>query len=200
MAIIEARKPKLPSGMKSLVSLWSNSAKVINAEGVDTIMGTIQAFDGYWGEDDLKKFLNIVQTLRKRTNITKERSNKLNTLNGRLRGLLPNKGSTSRSGLIRTNGTNTRTNLSTFMNKLNRLTPNNKKEYLTKLNASGSNFNVIKNAAYNVHRIRVFNSYINRAKLTSNQYNNFMRRIKNNEKLQNVVNEAKSKAPRNVSE
>ena len=88
----------------------------------------------------------------------------------------------------------------TRLTGINKLTPNNKKEYLTKLNVSGSNFNVIKNAAYNVHRIRVFNSYINRAKLTNNQYNNFVRRIKNNEKLQIVVNEAKLRAPRNVSE
>jgi hypothetical protein len=181
MAIIEARKPKLPSGMKSLVSLWSNSAKVINAEGVDTIMGTIQAFDGYWGEDDLKKFLNIVQTLRERNNITKERSNKLNTLNGRLRGLLPNKGGPSRSGLIRTqsnpkppnNNTRARNlnatppnnitrakNLNAYINNLQRQLGNkgklNKSIYLSNLNKNNSNvalFNIKARAKANAQRI-----------------------------------------------
>jgi len=84
------------------------------------------------------------------------------------------------------------------MDTLNRLTENNKKEYLAKLNTSGLNFIKIKNAAYNTHRIRVFNSQINKNKLTSNEYNNFVRRIKNSEKLQNVVNEAKKKASKNV--
>ena len=100
IAAIEKRKPssRLPPGMKSLMSLWSNSASVINATGVDKIIDTIQAFDGYWSKNDLKKFLNIVQTLRKRNNITKERSNKLNVLNGRIRGLLPNIPSKTRDG------------------------------------------------------------------------------------------------------
>ena len=126
MAIIESRKPKLPSGMKSLMSLWSNSAKVINAEGVDTIMGTIQAFDGYWNENDLRKFLNIVQTLRKRNNIKQnsEIGRKLNTLNGRLRGLLPNNGSPSRSGLKRTQSNATPPNNITRAKNLNATPPN----------------------------------------------------------------------------
>lgn len=42
--------------MRSLMSLWSNSAKVINETGVDEIIKTIKAFDGYWSKDDLKKF------------------------------------------------------------------------------------------------------------------------------------------------
>ena len=128
MNAVEARKPKLPPGMKSLMSLWSNSASVINATGVDKIIDTIQAFDGYWSENDLKKFLNIVQTLRKRNNITKEKSNKLNTLNGRIRGLLPNNGSPSRSGLKRTrpnvnNGGNAGTTPNRRIVKARRLTP-----------------------------------------------------------------------------
>ena len=92
---------------------------------------------------------------------------------------------------------NNRTKLSNFMNKLNKLTENNKKVFMTKLNTPGSNFITVKNAAYNVHRIRVLNSFINRAKLTNTQYNNYVKRIKNNESLQNVVNAAKRIAPRN---
>jgi len=96
--------------MKSLMELWSNSAKVINATGVEEIIKTIKAFDGYWSENDLNKFLNIVQTLQNRNNIKPNSglSRKLNVLRGEFRGKLPNNGSPSRSGRKRTrsNGKN----------------------------------------------------------------------------------------------
>lgn len=97
MNAIEARKPKLPPNMKSLMSLWTNSASVINATGAKKIIDTIKAFDGYWSKDDLKKFLNIVQTLQNRNNIkpNSELSRKLNVLRGEFRGQLPNNGSPS---------------------------------------------------------------------------------------------------------
>jgi hypothetical protein len=83
---------------------------VINATGVEEIIKTIKAFDGYWSENDLNKFLNIVQTLQKRKNIkpNSELSYKLNVLRGEFRGKLPNNGSPSRSGFKRTrsNGKN----------------------------------------------------------------------------------------------
>jgi len=101
MNAVEKRKPKLPSGMTGLMALWSNSASVINATGVDKIIETIKAFDGYWSENDLKKFLNIVQTLRTRKNITKEKSNKLNVLSGEIRAFLPNNGISIRSNANR---------------------------------------------------------------------------------------------------
>jgi hypothetical protein len=110
MNAVEARKPKLPPNMKSLMELWSNSAKVINATGVEEIIKTIKAFDGYWSENDLNKFLNIVQTLQNRNNIKPNSglSRKLNVLRGEFRGKLPNNGSPSRSGRKRTrsNGKN----------------------------------------------------------------------------------------------
>ena len=116
MNAVEARKPKLPPNMKSLMELWTNSAKVINATGVEEIIKTIKAFDGYWSENDLKKFLNIVQTLQNRSNIKPNSglSRKLNVLRGEFRGKLPNNGSPSRSGHKRTrssvnNGRNTGT-------------------------------------------------------------------------------------------
>jgi hypothetical protein len=224
MNAIEARKPKLPPGMKSLMSLWSNSASVINATGVDKIIDTIQAFDGYWSENDLKKFLNIVQTLRKRNNITKEKSNKLNTLNGRIRGLLPNNGSPSRSGHKRTrsnfnNGGNTgttpstmnrivqnskrvkinpKTNLRIFLNsgKLNRLTNNNKNQFVAMLNPNGSNLKSIKKQAYNLHRNRVFNASVNIRGLKQNQLIAFKTRLKNGEKLKNIITEARNSVTR----
>lgn len=151
MNAIEARKPKLPPGMKSLMSLWSNSANVINATGVDKIINTIKAFDGYWSENDLKKFLNIVQTLQKRTNLTKEKSNKLNILNGRIRGLLPSNGSSTRSGLKRNrpqmnNATKRRTNLNAYINALQRNLKNKgvnhnfqKNQWLNQLSKNNTN-------------------------------------------------------------
>ncbi len=103
MNAVEKRKPKLPPNMKSLMELWSNSAKVINATGVEEIIKTIKAFDGYWSKDDLKKFLNIVQTLKKRNNIkpNSELSRKLNVLRGEFRGQLPNNGISIRSNASR---------------------------------------------------------------------------------------------------
>jgi len=88
---------------------------------------------------------------------------------------------------------NAKTNLRTYVNRpnLTRLTTNNKNRFMGMLNQNGSNLNSIKNTAYNLHRVRVFNSKIERNRLTNQQYNNFVRRIKNNESLQNIVNEAK---------
>ena len=130
IAAIEKRKPssRLPSGMTGLMALWRSSAPNMNEAGVAKIIQTYNAFDGYWSKNDLKKFLNIIQTLRKRNNITKERSNKLNELNGRIRGFLPNNGSPSRSGLKRTrsnvnNGGNAGTTPNRRIVKARRPTP-----------------------------------------------------------------------------
>ena len=121
MNAVEKRKPKLPSGMTGLMDLWSNSAKVINATGVNQIIDTIKAFDGYWSKDDLKKFLNIVQTLQNRPNIkpNSEIGRKLSELRGEIRGFLPNNGSPSRSGLKRTgsNGKNPTTLVNNAANR-----------------------------------------------------------------------------------
>ena len=121
MNAVEARKPKLPPNMKSLMSLWTNSASVINATGVEEIIKTIKAFDGYWSKDDLKKFLNIVQTLQNRSNIKPNSglSRKLNVLRGEFRGKLPNNGSPSRSGRKRTrsNGKNPTTLVNNAANR-----------------------------------------------------------------------------------
>jgi len=121
MNAVEARKPKLPPNMKSLMELWTNSAKVINATGVEEIIKTIKAFDGYWSENDLKKFLNIVQTLQNRSNIKPNSglSRKLNVLRGEFRGKLPNNGSPSRSGRKRTrsNGKNPTTLVNNAANR-----------------------------------------------------------------------------------
>jgi hypothetical protein len=94
---------------------------------------------------------------------------------------------------------NNRTKLSNFMKKLNRLTENNKKNYLNQLNATGSNFNKIKNAAYDTHRIRVFRTQLgnNIKNLSTNQLTNYERQIRNGGNLQNIFNNAKQAARRN---
>jgi hypothetical protein len=221
MNAIEARKPKLPPNMKSLMSLWTNSASVINATGAEKIIDTIKAFDGYWSKDDLKKFLNIVQTLQNRNNIkpNSELSRKLNVLRGEFRGLLPNNGSPSRSGHKRTRsnvnnggnaGTtpstmntkkvkiNSKTNLRIFLNsgKLNRLTNNNKNQFVAMLNPNGSNLKSIKKQAYNLHRNRVFNASVNIRGLKQNQLIAFKTRLKNGEKLKNIITEARNSVTR----
>jgi len=89
-----------------------------------------------------------------------------------------------------------RTKLSNFMNTLNRLTENNKKNYLNQLNATDSNFNKIKNAAYDTHRIRVFRTKLgnNIKKLSTNQLANYEQKIRNGGNLQNIFNNAKRAA------
>jgi hypothetical protein len=179
IADIEKRKPssRLPSGMKGLMELWRNSASTMNEAVVAKIIQTYYVFDGYWSKNDLKKLLNIVQNIRTRNNIKSngEIGRKLNVLNGRIRGFLPNNGSPSRSGLKRTqsnvnNGGNAgpptnnaakrRANLNAYINNLQRQldTKGNLKKsvYLSKLNKNNSNVslaNIKAEANANARRI-----------------------------------------------
>ena len=87
------------------------------------------------------------------------------------------------------------------MNKLNRLTENNKKTYLNQLNTSGSTLNNIKNAAYDTHRIREFRTKLgkNINALSANQLANYEQKIRNDRSqgvLQRVFNNAKRVAQR----
>jgi len=95
--------------------------------------------------------------------------------------------------------TNNRTKLSNFMKNLNRLTENNKKKYLNQLNTSGSNFNTIKNAAYDTHRIREFRTLLgnNINALSTNQLTKYEQQIRKGGKLQNIFNNAKRAAQKN---
>ena len=200
-------RPKLDTNMRTFIGA-NNVA--LNKNTSQTFFKKVEKFLPYFTDNEFDKVDKILVAIEKRTNPENQNTvlRDLRALRGNIRdarsyptNTTANNRSTNMTANNRSTNmnANNRTKLSNFINTLNKLTPNNKKEYLNKLNASGSNFNVIKNAAYNVHRVRVFNSYINRAKLTNNQYNSFVRRIKNNDKLQNVVNEAKLKAPRNVS-
>jgi hypothetical protein len=162
IAAIEKRKPssRLPKGMRETMALWRSSAPNMNEAGVAKIIQTYYVFDGYWSKNDLKKLLNIVQNIRTRNNIKSngEIGRKLNVLNGRIRGFLPNNGSPSRSGLKRTqsnvnNGGNAgpptnnaakrRANLNAYINNLQRQLSNrgklNKPRYLSELTQNNSN-------------------------------------------------------------
>ena len=87
------------------------------------------------------------------------------------------------------------------MNNLNRLTENNKKTYLNQLKTSGSNnFNKIKNAAYDTHRIREFRTLLGKNNinaLSTNQLTKYEQQIRKGGKLQNIFNNAKRAAQRN---
>jgi hypothetical protein len=190
MAIIESRKPKLPSSMKSLISLWSNSAKVINVTGVKEIIETIKAFDGYWSENDLKKFLNIVQTLQKRNNIkpNSELGRKLNVLRGEFGGRLPNAPSATRAGtsISPVKLTNNQQNFINFMSTFRVFTSDQKKTYLNLYNKSTNKNSLrvrIKKESYKI-KIRNMSGLNNSQKA---QYNKAINNAPNNTRL-NVIN------------
>jgi len=88
MDIIEAKKPKLPPNMKTLVQLWSTSATLLNSNSIDGIMKIINDFQGYWSNTDLKRFIQIIQSLTNRQNINNSRRTKLAALSGQLRAYL----------------------------------------------------------------------------------------------------------------
>jgi hypothetical protein len=144
----------------------------------------------------VRNYLNAIINNR---NVTRAQNVKREALEIKSK-LFPNNASETRNGTsISPVKINPKTNLRNFLNSgnLNRLTNNNKNQFVAMLNQKGSNLNSIKKNASNLHRVRVFNSEINKKKLSPNQYNNFVRRIKNNGNLQNIIYEAKQKAPRN---
>jgi hypothetical protein len=144
----------------------------------------------------VRNYLNAIINNR---NVTRAQNVKREALEIKSK-LFPNNASETRNGTsISPVKINPKTNLRNFLNsgRLNRLTNNNKNQFVAMLNQKGSKLNSIKKNASNLHRVRVFNSEINKKKLSPNQYNNFVRRIKNNGNLQNIIYEAKQKAPRN---
>ena len=88
MDIIEAKKPKLPPNMKTLVQLWTTSAPLLNGNSIDGITKIINDFQGYWSNTDLKRFIQIIQSLTNRQNINNSRRTKLAALSGQLRAYL----------------------------------------------------------------------------------------------------------------
>jgi hypothetical protein len=211
IADIEKRKPstRLPSGMKGLMALWRNSAPTMNAAGVTEIIQTYYAFDGYWSKNDLKKFSDIVKNIRARNNIKSngEIGRKLNVLNGRIRGFLPNNGSPSRSGLKRTqsnvnNGGNAGTTPNRRIVKARRPTPtptptptpptNNSARRRSNLNAY---INALQRNLKNKGVIHNFNKQFWLNQLSGNNTNNRLATIKN--QVRGIYNRQTPKVQRN---
>jgi hypothetical protein len=195
-------KPKRPSGLRGLPNQWINSASVANTAAANVIANSIIKFKNYWGEEEANKLIKAYNGLKNKIS-----GNKGGAIQAIINGILPEGkqlrvtrgagvsvvNSVSPSPMNVNSPTNNRAKLRDFLNRsnLNRLTPNNKNQFMKKLNQNGSNLNTIMKTAYNLHRVRVFNSEINRKRLTNQQYNNFVRRIKNNEKLNKIVEDAR---------
>jgi hypothetical protein len=90
MDMIETQKPKLPPNMKSLTTLWSGAANVLNVNRIDDIVRIVNDFQGYWSNADLIKLIRIINTIRIRPNVNNSRKTRLSELNGRLRAYLKN--------------------------------------------------------------------------------------------------------------
>lgn len=193
-------KPKLPPGLKGLPNQWINSANATNTAAANTIANSIIKFKEYWSEDDAKKLVNAYSRLRTKISNNSKRAGIKTVINS----ILP-EGSQildTREGVrvvsgtpspTRVNATNNRTELSKYMNTLSRLTQSNKNRFLSELNTRGSNFNKIKNAAYNVHRIKEFRAALGekKNKLTSNQLTNYENQIRKGGNLRTIFNNAK---------
>jgi uncharacterized protein YlzI (FlbEa/FlbD family) len=216
---------KKPKGLKSMLKLLSNAARNQIPANIPNTLIRLDNLKKYMDEDDLKQVAQILNTYKNKPGVNRSTVNKIyqqiGNISARMNAASPStinrnaqkrKINTTQNSKINTtqnskiNNTkrvkiNPKTNLRNFLNsgKLNRLTNNNKNQFVAMLNQKGSNLKSIKNNAYNLHRVRVFNSAINRKNLTNEQYNNFVRRIKNNGNLQNIVNEAKQKASRNYN-
>src|SRR6056300_832165 len=90
MDMIETQKPKLPPNMKSLTTLWSGAANVLNVNRIDDIVRIVNDFQGYWSNTDLNKLIQIINTIRSRSNVNNSRKIRLSELNGKLRAYLKN--------------------------------------------------------------------------------------------------------------
>ena len=147
--------------------------------------------------DDLTQVAKILNVYKNKPGVNRSTVNTIYQQIGNVSARLNTPNRTNANAMNAT--PNNRTKLSNFMNKLNRLTENNKKNYLNQLNATGSNFNKIKNTAYNTHRIRVFRTQLgnNIKALSANQLTNYERKIKSGGNLQTIFNNAKQAARRN---
>jgi len=190
---------KKPKGLKSMLNLLSNAAKNQIPANIPNTLKSLNSFKKYMDVDDLKQVAQILNVYKNKPGINQSTVtniySQIGNISARINTVSPTPMNVSPAPV------NAKTNLRTFLNRpnLTRLTTNNKNRFMGMLNQNGSNLNSIKNTAYNLHRVREFNSQINKRKLTENQYRNYVRRIKNNESLQNIVNEAKQKAPRNYN-
>ena len=179
---------KKPKGLKSMLKLLSNAAKNQIPAIIPNTLKSLNSLKKYMDVDDLTQVAKILNVYKNKQGINQSTVTNIYSQIGNI---------SARINAMNVNSSvNARTILRNFLNsgKLNRLTNNNKNQFVAMLNQKGSNLNSIKKNAYHLHRVRVFNSEINKNKLSPNQYNNFVRRIKNNGNLQKIVYEAKQRA------
>jgi hypothetical protein len=189
---------KKPRGLKSMLNLLSNAAKNQIPANVPNTLKRLKSLKEYMDADDLSQVLQILNVYKNKPGINQSTVTNIYSQIGKISAEIsaasPSPTTQNRTNAMNVNSpTNNRAKLRTFLNsgKLNRLTPNNKNQFMKKLNQNGSNLKTIMKTAYNLHRVRVFNSEIERNRLTNEQYNNFVRRIKNNEKLKKIVEDAR---------
>jgi hypothetical protein len=179
---------KKPKGLKSMLKLLSNAAKNQIPAIIPNTLKSLNSLKKYMDVDDLTQVAKILNVYKNKQGINQSTVTNIYSQIGNI---------SARINAMNVNSSvNARTILRNFLNsgKLNRLTNNNKNQFVAMLNQKGLNLNSIKKNAYHLHRVRVFNSEINKNKLSPNQYNNFVRRIKNNGNLQKIVYEAKQRA------
>jgi hypothetical protein len=199
---------KKPKGLKSMLNLLSNAAKNLIPTNIPNTLNRLNSLKKYMDVDDLTQVAKILNVYKNKPGINRSTVNRIysqiGNINARINTATPTQ---NQASAMNTNNrtpilASSRTKLSNFMNTLNRLTENNKKNYLNQLNATDSNFNKIKNAAYDTHRIRVFRTKLgkNINALSANQLANYEQKIRNDRSqgvLQRVYNNAKQAAQRN---
>ena len=192
---IVKRRPVKPN-LTTNLRVFNSSNTLISKNTSQMFFSKVQKFLPHFTEQELDKVEKILMAIERRTSQVNRNviSRDLRVLRRSIESVKnPPELNSPKSNQPTPMNVNTKANLRAFLNRpnLNRLTPNNKNQFMKKLNQNGSNLQTIKNTAYNLHRVRVFNSKIERNRLTNQQYNNFVKRIKNNESLQSIVNDAR---------
>jgi len=187
--IINTKPPRIGK----LPSLWLNSPN-LNRNAMNTIANTIIKYKNYWTDADAKKLAILRSRYTNKLNAVK-----MGKIGAIINGLNTNSTIVTRGGggIKRRLNTNTpRQNLRMYLNnsKFTRLTQNNKRTFLSRLERNGENMNTIKNAALKLQRQRELSSYLNTLRLTPEQKKDIMNQLNNKVSLRNLANKAKRMA------
>lgn len=187
--IINTKPPRIGK----LPSLWLNSPN-LNRNAMNTIANTIIKYKNYWTDADAKKLAILRSRYTNKLNAVK-----MGKIGAIINGLNTNSTIVTRGGggIKRQLNTNTpRQNLRMYLNnsKFTRLTQNNKRTFLSRLERNGENMNTIKNAALKLQRQRELSSYLNTLRLTPEQKKDIMNQLNNKASLRNLANKAKRMA------
>jgi len=183
--IINTKPPRIGK----LPSMWLNSPN-LNRNTMNTIANTIIKYKNYWTEADAKKIAILRSRYTNKLNAVK-----MGKIGAIIDGLDTNTIVTRGGGGIKRKR-NDSNNLRMYLNnsKFTRLTQNNKKVFLSRLERNGTNMNTIKNAALKLQRRRELSSYLNTLRLTPEQKKGIMNQLNNKVSLRNLANKAKKMA------